>query len=76
MKTLLVIDDNTEILSAVKWLMSKRVDEVYTSSTPDTIPSLLRKLKPGVVLLDMNFKAAVNTGNEGLYWLKKIKSLS
>jgi DNA-binding NtrC family response regulator len=26
-----------------------------------------------VVLLDMNFKSGINTGNEGLYWLKEIR---
>lgn len=28
---------------------------------------------PDIVLLDMNFKAGVNSGNEGLYWLSEIK---
>ena len=27
-------------------------------------------------MLDMNFNSSVNTGNEGLYWLKKIKNLA
>jgi two-component system response regulator HydG len=26
-----------------------------------------------LVLLDMNFNSAINTGNEGIYWLRKIK---
>lgn len=76
MQTLLVIDDNKDILSAVRLLMKGKVDEVVTSSTPDSIPALLRRHNPQVVLLDMNFRAAVNTGNEGLYWLREIKRLS
>lgn len=76
MKTLLVVDDNQDILEAVRLLMRKSVDEVVTSSTPDSIPMLLRKHKPQVVLLDMNFRAVVNTGNEGLFWLQEIRRLS
>lgn len=74
-KTLLVVDDNKDILSAVRLLMKNRVEVVITS-TPDSIPDLLRKHHPEVVLLDMNFRATVNTGNEGLYWLAEIKRLS
>ena len=76
MATLLVIDDNKDILSAVRLLMKGRVDEVVTSPTPDAIPELLRRHRPQVVLLDMNFRATVNTGNEGLYWLREIRRLS
>jgi DNA-binding NtrC family response regulator len=28
-----------------------------------------------LVLLDMNFNASINTGNEGIYWLKRIKEM-
>lgn len=76
MKRLLVVDDNREVLAAVKMLMSPRVDEVITTASPDDIPRLLRKNSPQVVLLDMNFRAAVNTGNEGLFWLREIKKIS
>ena len=76
MKTLLVVDDNKEVLAAVKMLMSPRVDEVVTTTSPDDISRLLRKHNPQVVLLDMNFRASVNTGNEGLYWLREIKKTS
>ena len=76
MKTLLVVDDNREVLSAVRMLMTPKVDEVITSSTPVSIPELIRRHKPQVVLLDMNFRAAVNNGNEGLFWLSEIKRIA
>lgn len=69
------MDDNKDILSAVRILMNKRM-EVVTTSIPSSIPDLLRKHQPKVVLLDMNFNASVNTGNEGLYWLSEIRRLS
>ena len=76
MKTLLAVDDNTNILTAIKMLMKGKVDEVVTTPNPDCIPELLRRHQPQVVLLDMNFRATVNTGNEGLYWLREIRRLS
>lgn len=56
--------------------MAPYVDQVVTTPTPEALPELLRKHKPQVVLLDMNFRAVVNTGNEGLYWLKEIHRIS
>ena len=76
MKTLLVADDNKNVLSAVKMLLRDKIDEVVTTSSPDTIPHLILKHRPQVVLLDMNFRSAVNNGNEGLYWLREIKRMS
>ena len=75
-KTLLVVDDNKDVLSAVRMLMRPKVDEVITESNPSSIPNLLQKHKPQVVLLDMNFRATINTGNEGLFWLREIKRIA
>lgn len=75
-KTLLVVDDNKDILSAVKMLMRSKIDDVVTSHTPEAIPDLLRRHNPQVVLLDMNFRSTINNGNEGLYWLREIRRLS
>lgn len=76
MKKLLVVDDNKDVLSAVKLLMESKVDEVITTSTPVTVPELIRRHRPQVVLLDMNFRATINTGNEGLFWLGEIKRMA
>ncbi len=76
MKKLLVVDDNKDVLSAVRMLMAPKMDEVITTSSPGSIPELLRRHKPQVVLLDMNFRAAINNGNEGLYWLREIKRIA
>lgn len=75
-KTLLVVDDNKDVLSAVRLLMRNKVDEVITESNAALIPNLIRKHKPQVVLLDMNFRSTINNGNEGLFWLREIKKLS
>ena len=71
---LLIVDDNRSILSAVKLLCEGVFEEVITLPSPNSLISTLHKSQPDVVLLDMNFHAGINTGNEGLYWLKEVLS--
>ena len=71
----LVVDDNDGIRAALKMLLSKHFEEVELLASPNLIPGKLRKFRPDVILLDMNFQASINTGNEGLYWFKEIKRL-
>jgi len=73
--SVLVIDDDTDVLTAVKLLLKTEVSEVITEKNPQNILSLVGKQKFDIILLDMNFSASVNTGNEGLYWLKRIKEM-
>ncbi len=74
--TILAIDDDTDVLTAVRLLLKTEVKEVMTEKNPDTIKSLLPKKKFDLILLDMNFNSSINTGNEGIFWLKKIKELA
>ncbi len=74
--TLLVVDDNHNILTTIRMLLADVFDRVVTLSSPVGIPARLREDKPDVVLLDMNFNAGINTGNEGIFWLHEIKRLS
>ncbi len=69
---LLIVDDNRGILSAVKLLADSHFAEVVTLSSPNTLISTLRTFEADVVLLDMNFSAGINSGNEGIYWLGQI----
>jgi DNA-binding NtrC family response regulator len=71
--TILIIDDDTDVLTAVKLLLKPEVKEVITEKNPENIRSLLLKHPVDLVLLDMNFNSSINTGNEGLFWLKKIR---
>lgn len=72
---ILVIDDDTDVLTAMRLLLKTEAAEVVTEKNPENIPSLLSKPAFDVVLLDMNFNSSINTGNEGLYWLRRIKQL-
>ena len=74
--TILIVDDNRNILTTVRMLLEPIFDGIITIANPNSIPAKLREEHPDVVLLDMNFSSGINSGNEGLYWLKEIKSLS
>ena len=72
-KTIVVVDDNKGVLSAVKLLLKDKFDKILTLPSPVTLMTTLKEEKPDVVLLDMNFGNGLNTGNEGLFWLHEIK---
>lgn len=70
---ILIVDDNKSILSALEILLIPEFQTVTTLSDPNQIPTELRKKDYNLVILDMNFNAGINTGNEGIYWLGRIK---
>jgi len=72
---LLIVDDNQSALSALKIFLQFEFQTVETLANPSQIPTLLQSQTFDVVLLDMNFSAGVNTGNEGLFWLNEIKKI-
>lgn len=72
---ILVIDDNKNVLSALRILLDTYFEEVTLLSSPNMLLTALKEKNPDVILLDMNFSAGINTGNEGLYWLSEIKKV-
>ncbi|WP_026463556.1 sigma-54-dependent transcriptional regulator [Adhaeribacter aquaticus] len=68
----LVVDDESDVLFAVKMLLKTELKEVVTEKNPENLMSLLNKQTFDVIFLDMNYKSALNTGNEGFYWLSRI----
>ncbi len=70
---ILIVDDNKSILSTLEILLSPEFQNLTLLSNPNQIPTELRKMDYNIVILDMNFQAGVNTGNEGIYWLGRIK---
>lgn len=73
--SILVVDDDQDMLTAVRLLLKTEVKEVVIEKKPEQLPHLISTGNFDLVLLDMNFNSAINTGNEGLFWLKKIKEL-
>lgn len=73
---ILVVDDNKSVLSALEILLQFEYKSVQTLFNPNQISSFPNMEEMDIVLLDMNFSAGVNTGNEGLFWLNEIKKKS
>ncbi len=73
--TILVIDDDADVSTAARLLLKFHAKEVVTEKNPEMLRSIFLKRDFDLVLMDMNFSSSINSGNEGLYWFKKIKSL-
>lgn len=71
--TIIVVDDNKSVLTAVELLLKNYFTKVITLSSPVNLLSRVREENAEVVLLDMNYKAGINNGNEGLFWLREIR---
>lgn len=72
--TILVVDDDQDLLTAVRILLKPKVQYVIVEPNPEKILVTLERNNVDLVLLDMNFKSTIHTGNEGLYWLSAIKN--
>tara|TARA_R110002073_G_scaffold279026_1_gene443130 strand:+ start:417648 stop:419015 length:1368 start_codon:yes stop_codon:yes gene_type:complete len=70
---ILIIDDNKSVLSALEILLQFEYKSIETLSNPNQVSSLKNLADFDIVLLDMNFSAGINSGNEGLFWLREIK---
>jgi len=73
--TILITDDDPDVLTAVRLLLKPLVKEIVTEKNPENLPAILSRQQFDLVLLDMNFKSAINTGNEGFFWLNKIRTI-
>lgn len=73
---IVVIDDQEDILFAVKMLLKKHFETIHTLNNPKNVVKLLSENTIDVVLLDMNYRIGFEDGREGLYLLKEIKTLS
>lgn len=70
---ILIVDDNKNIISALEIFLGPEFDHIKGISNPNLIPAELKSTNYNLVILDMNFQAGINTGNEGLFWLNQIK---
>ena len=73
---ILAVDDDQDVLVAVKMLLRPEVKEIVTEKNPEKILSLLSQSQFDLILLDMNYKSSLNTGNEGIFWLRKIREIN
>ncbi|CBH24849.1 sigma-54-dependent transcriptional regulator [Salinibacter ruber] len=71
----LVVDDNRDVLTALRLLLKEHVDAVHTATDPSSIPQLLHENDYDAILLDMNFRQDASSGREGFEWLDKIQEI-
>ena len=71
---ILVVDDNRGVLTAVKLLLAPHYPQIHTLTSPVNLISTIQSEKIDILLLDMNFRAGINNGNEGLFWLNEVKT--
>lgn len=71
--TILVVDDNASILTAMRYLLEGVFRHVLTLESPELLLKTMAQNKIDMVLLDMNFTLGVNSGQEGLLWLRTIR---
>ena len=74
--TILIVDDNKGVLASLELLLETEFSEIKTAHHPNQIMSILNTSPVDVIILDMNFSAGINNGNEGLYWLKRIREIA
>ena len=73
---ILIVDDDEHVLITSKMILKNYFESIETLSSPKTLESTLKQQDFDVVLLDMNFKAGVTSGNEGIFWMNRIRQLS
>ena len=70
--SILIVDDNPDILIAVQLLLKQHYQNVVTTDNPFDIEKVVNEQEIEVILLDMNFNHDAISGQEGFYWLRKI----
>lgn len=70
---ILIIDDNEDVLFALNLLLEPYVEQIRVSTQPERIEHFMESYVPDVILLDMNFRRDAISGQEGFFWLEKIK---
>lgn len=73
--TILIIDDDEDILLSAKLLLKKHYTNIITRDSPKELNQIISSESIDVIILDMNYRIGFNDGKEGMYWLKHILSI-
>ena len=73
---ILIVDDDEHVLVTSRMILKNYFENIETFSSPKTLETRLKQQDVDVVLLDMNFKAGVTSGNEGIFWMNRVRELS
>src|SRR2546423_6036803 len=61
---LLVVDDNSDVLTAARLALAPHFEKVVTLQNPEHLSRTLETFVPDAILLDMNFAPGERTGRE------------
>jgi len=64
---ILAVDDNADILFALKLLLKPHFELIHTTEKPENIIEMHQKENYDVFLLDMNFTKDAISGKEGFF---------
>jgi two-component system response regulator HydG len=73
---ILIVDDDDHVVLTSQMILKQYFDNIETLSSPKTLETKLKQQEYDVILLDMNFKAGITSGNEGIFWMNRIQSLA
>ncbi|MET0634882.1 MAG: sigma-54 dependent transcriptional regulator [Chitinophagaceae bacterium] len=73
--SILIVDDDQDVLTAVRLLLKTQVKEVVIEKNPENLRDHITRTNFDLIMLDMNFNSSINTGNEGLFWLKEVRKM-
>jgi two-component system, NtrC family, response regulator HydG len=73
---ILIVEDDEHVVLTSRIILKQYFENIETLTSPKTLETKLRQQSYHVILLDMNFNAGVTSGNEGLFWLNRIHTLS
>ncbi|MEP6737354.1 MAG: sigma-54 dependent transcriptional regulator [Chryseolinea sp.] len=74
--SILVVDDDEHVLLTSRMILKNYFEVVETLPSPKTLDSVLKQKDYDVIVLDMNFKAGITSGNEGIFWMNRIRLIS
>jgi DNA-binding NtrC family response regulator len=73
--TIVVVDDDEDILLSARLFLKRYFKEVHTFQSPEALFEFIPLNKPSLVLLDMNYANGQNDGAEGIKVLERLKTL-
>lgn len=74
--SILIIDDDEHVVLTSRLILKEYFSVIETLSSPKSLESRLKQQEFDVILLDMNFKPGSTSGNEGIFWMNRIRQLS
>jgi DNA-binding NtrC family response regulator len=74
--SILIVDDDDHVLLTSKLLLKEYFETIDTLNSPKTLETKLKQQEFDVILLDMNFKIGSTSGNEGIFWMNRVRQIA